>query len=70
LAETINGLYKIEFIKARKPWRSIEEVELATLQWVWWFNKSELNFQTPVEYEHSYHYSQDLWTPTGALLKR
>src|SRR4051794_9100813 len=34
LAETINGLYKTELIKPRKPWRTIEEVELATAQWV------------------------------------
>jgi putative transposase len=34
LAETINGLYKTELIKPRKPWRSIEEVELATAEWV------------------------------------
>ena len=37
LAETINGLYKTELIKPRKPWCSIEEVELATAQWVDWF---------------------------------
>ncbi len=55
LAETINGLYENELIKARKPWRSIEDVELATLEWVWRFNNSrlhsELNYQTPIEYE-------------------
>jgi hypothetical protein len=32
LAETINGLYKTELIKPRKPWRTIEEVELATAE--------------------------------------
>ena len=73
LAETINGLYKNELIKARKPWRSIEEVELATLEWVWWFNNSrlhsELNYQTPVEYEDDYYNSQQARTPTGALVK-
>jgi hypothetical protein len=37
LAETINGLYKTELIKPRKPWRTIEEVELATAEWVDWF---------------------------------
>jgi hypothetical protein len=36
LAETINGLYKTELIKPRKPWRAIEEVELATAEWVDW----------------------------------
>ena len=73
MAETINGLYKNELINARKPWRSIEEVELATLEWVWWFNNSrlhsELNYQTPVEYEDDYYNSQQARTPTGALVK-
>jgi len=73
LAETTNGLYKNELIKACKPWRSIEEVELATLEWVCWFNNSrlhsELNYQTPVEYEDNYYKSQQTRTPTGALVK-
>jgi Integrase core domain len=38
LAETINGLYKTELIKPRKPWKTIEEVELVTAEWVHWFN--------------------------------
>jgi putative transposase len=42
VAETINGLYKTELIKPRKPWRSIEEVELATAEWVHWFNHRRL----------------------------
>jgi putative transposase len=42
LAETINGLYKTELIKPRKPWRTIEDVEVATAQWVDWFNHRRL----------------------------
>lgn len=42
LAETINGLYKAEVIHRRGPWRSFEAVELATLEWVDWFNKRRL----------------------------
>jgi putative transposase len=38
LAETINGLYKAEVIWRRGPWRSIEAVEFATLEWVDWLN--------------------------------
>jgi len=34
LAETINGLYKTEVIRKRGPWKTIEEVEYATLEWV------------------------------------
>jgi len=73
LAEIINGLYKNELIKACKSWRSIEEFELATLEWVWWFNNSrlhsELNYQTPIEYEVNYYNSQQVRTPAGALIK-
>jgi putative transposase len=42
LAETINGLYKAEVIRRRGPWRSLEAVELATLEWVDWFNHHRL----------------------------
>jgi putative transposase len=42
LAETINGLYKAELINCRAPRKSRESVELATLQWVHWFNHIRL----------------------------
>lgn len=42
LAETINGLYKTEVIRRKGPWRSLEDVEFATLEWVHWFNNSRL----------------------------
>ncbi|MFD2447155.1 IS3 family transposase [Vogesella fluminis] len=42
LAETINGLYKAEVIHRRGPWKSLEAVELATLEWVAWFNHHRL----------------------------
>ena len=42
LAETINGLYKTEVIRRRGPWRSLEAVEFATLEWVDWFNNRRL----------------------------
>ncbi len=42
LAETINGLYKTEVIRRKGPWRSLEDVEFATLQWVHWFNNHRL----------------------------
>ena len=35
IAETVNGLYKAELIRRRGPWRTVEEVELATLGYVW-----------------------------------
>ena len=42
LAETVNGLYKAEVIHRRGPWRSFEAVDLATLEWVDWFNNRRL----------------------------
>jgi putative transposase len=59
LAETINGLYKTELIKPRKPWRTVEELELATAQWVEWFNLHRLYEYCgdipPVELETAYY---------------
>jgi len=42
LAETINGLYKTELIKPRGPWRTVDQVEYATAEWVDWFNATRL----------------------------
>lgn len=74
LAEAINALFKTELIKPRKPWRTVEEVELATLEWVWWFNNvrphSELGYRTPAEVE-AHHYAQTQASPpAGALAHR
>jgi putative transposase len=59
LAESINGLYKTELIRPRRPWRTIEEVELATAEWVHWFNHRRLYEYCgdipPVELETAYY---------------
>ncbi len=59
LAETINGLYKAELIHRRGPWRSPESVELATLEWVSWFNHHRLlepiGYIPPAEAEANYY---------------
>jgi transposase InsO family protein len=59
LAETIIGLYKTEVIYRRGPWRSIEAVEYATLEWVDWFNNRRLlepiGNIPPVELEMAYY---------------
>lgn len=61
LAETINGLYKAEVIHRRGPWRSLEAVEFATLEWVDWFNNrrllSSIGNRPPAEAEAAYHAS-------------
>ena len=59
LAETINGLYKAELIHRRVPWRTKEAVELATLEWVSWFNHHRLlepiGYIPPAEAEENYY---------------
>ena len=61
LAETINGLYKAEVIYRRGPWRSLEAVEYATLEWVDWFNSrrllSSIGDIPPAEAEAAYYAS-------------
>ena len=42
LAETIIGLYKTELVRRRGPWRGIDDLEYATLEWVDWFNHRRL----------------------------
>ena len=59
LAETINGLYKTELIHRRAPWKTKESLELATLEWVSWFNHHRLlgpiGYIPPAEAEANYY---------------
>jgi putative transposase len=59
LAESIIGLFKTEVIRRNGPWRSLEDVEFATLEWVWWFNYHRLlgpiGHVPPAEYEEEYY---------------
>jgi putative transposase len=61
LAETIIGLYKTEVIHRRGPWRNLEAVEYATLEWIDWFNHRRLlepiGHVPPAEFEVSYYQS-------------
>jgi transposase InsO family protein len=63
LAETINGLYKAEIIHRRGPWKTRESVELATLEWVSWFNHQRLmgplGHIPPAEAEANYYRQLD-----------
>jgi transposase InsO family protein len=69
LAETIIGLYKTEVIHRRGPWRHLEAVEYATLEWVDWFNHRRLlepiGNVPPAELETSY-YASTGQPPTAA----
>jgi putative transposase len=59
LAESVNGLYKAELIARGGPWRSVEQVELATARWVEFWNNRRLHSACgdvpPAEFEAAYH---------------
>jgi putative transposase len=58
-AESLNGLYKTELIRRCGPWRSLDDVEYATLEWVDWYNQQRLHSWCgdlpPAEYEDLYY---------------
>ena len=69
LAETVNGLYKTEVIEYLKAdWQGLADVQLATLNWVDWFNKervhSALGYVSPFEFEAMYY---DKINPLGQV---
>ena len=59
MAESVMGLYKTEVINHRGPWKTFEEVELATLIWIDWYNKERLHgalgYVPPVEFERVHY---------------
>ena len=63
LAETINGLYKAELIHTKRLWETTEAVELATMDWVTWWNTTRLHealdYATPAEVEAAYTHHQN-----------
>ena len=61
LAETVNGLFKAELIRRQGPWRTADQVELATLAWVDWWNQRRLHGAIgdvpPAEFENAYYHA-------------
>ena len=59
LAESVIGLYKTELIRKQSPWRSFEQLELATARWVEWYNQRRIHSSIadvpPAEFESTYH---------------
>ena len=59
LAETVVGLYKTELINPQRPWKTLEEVEIATLHYLDWFNNDRLYEENgdipPIELEQAYY---------------
>jgi len=64
MAESVIGLFKTEVIRKQGPWRGLEAVEFATLQWVDWFNNRRLfgplGHVPPAEFEQAFHKSQQM----------
>ena len=60
LAESVIGLFKTEVIRQQGPWRDVDHVEYATLDWVAWFNTQRLlaplGYLHPAEFE-AQHYA-------------
>ncbi len=69
LAESQIGLYKTELIRPDGPWRSVERVELATVNWVEWFNTERthesIDDLTPVQAEQAHYAARNRLIPTG-----
>ena len=59
LAESVIGLYKTECVRNDGPFRTVDELELATCDWVHWFNHTRLHssigYTTPIDYENDYY---------------
>jgi len=73
LAESVIGLYKTEVIRHEGPWRNLDGVEFATLEWVDWFNHTRLleplGYVPPSEFEEAY-YAHAAATQTAEGLKQ
>jgi putative transposase len=58
MAESVIGLYKTECVSHDGPVRGVDDLELAALSWVYWFNNdrlySSIGYQTPIEHEDEY----------------
>ena len=58
-AESVIGLYKTELIKPRRPWTGFDDLEIATAEWVDWFNHRRpfeyCDYLTPVEAEEAHY---------------
>jgi putative transposase len=58
-AESLIGLYKAECVRREGPWRGADDLELATLNWVHWYNEhrlhSGLGYRPPIEHENEYY---------------
>lgn len=71
LAESVIGRFKTPLIRPRGPWCSVEDVESATLEWVWWFKHHRLQgpigYVPPAEFEEAFYRRRGAQGPVAAL---
>jgi putative transposase len=72
LAEALNSLFKAELVRNRGPWKNIDDLEIATAEYIDWFNHrrlhGEIGMIPPVELENAYHHNQTAPAPAEAAL--
>ena len=72
LAEAFNSLFKAELVRNRGPWKNIDDLEIATAEYIDWFNHrrlhGEIGMIPPVEFEDVYHHNNPAPAPADAAL--
>lgn len=72
LAEAFNSLFKAELVRNRGPWKNIDDLEIATAEYIDWFNHrrlhGEIGMIPPVELEDTYHHNHPAPAPADAAL--
>ncbi len=66
MAEALNGTYKTELVELHGPWRTRRQLEIATIEWIDWYNHSRLHGEIadipPVEHEAHWYRQQAMAT--------
>uniref|UniRef100_UPI000525A3D8 integrase core domain-containing protein n=1 Tax=Actinokineospora enzanensis TaxID=155975 RepID=UPI000525A3D8 len=72
MAASVIGLYKTELVRKKGPWKTVDELEIATLEWVDWYNHRRLHSAIgnipPAEYETLYYTQNKSATVTKTLV--
>ena len=72
LAEAFNSLFKAELVRNHGPWRGIDDLEIATAEYIDWFNHQrlhgEIGMVPPAEKENTYHQHHPVTAPANTVL--
>ena len=73
LAEAFNSLFKAELVRNHGPWRGIDDLEIATAEYIDWFNHQrlhgEIGMVPPAEKENTYHQHHPVTAPADTVLE-